>query len=184
MRIFGRDIGEGEGRGEMEAKTDLLLGILQSQEAERWPKQETCNAVARRWAYPCCHIQELDESAYATLIPCHFKDPYIFKQGERRKTDTPGHVLLALLPDLDIEQDERMHPSLPILLDTVIEGVRLPGVGEEDEGDGLAKVVELKAAGAHSVHDGGIVDDGGRNGELTRAEEEVGVGCSAVKEID
>ena len=33
-----------------------------------------------------------------------------------------------------------------------------PPTCEEDDGHGLTKAVELQAAGAHGVHDGGVVD--------------------------
>lgn len=71
----------------------------------------------------------------------------------------PSHILLTLLPNLNIQQHKRMHPPLPILLHPIIETIRLPSVGEEDKGDGLAEVIELETAGAHGVHDGGVVDD-------------------------
>lgn len=76
-----------------------------------------------------------------------------------------------------------MHTHLPILLDTVVETVGLPCLGEEDERDGLTKVVELKSAGTHSVHDGGVVDDLGGDVECSGAEEKVGVGRRSTEDI-
>lgn len=88
----------------------------------------------------------------------------------------PGHVLLTLLPDLDVDEDERVQTHLPVLLDAVVEGARPPGVGEEHERDRLAKVVELEAGRTAGVEDGSVVDDLRRDFERACAEEEVGVG--------
>lgn len=87
----------------------------------------------------------------------------------------PGHVLLALLPNLNVDEDERVQTHLPILLDAVVEGARPPGVGEEHERDRLAKVVELEAGRAAGVEDGSVVNDLRRDLERACAKEEVGV---------
>lgn len=58
---------------------------------------------------------------------------------------SPRHVLLALLPDLDIKQDRRVHPDPEVLLETVIPAPRGPGVGVERETERLAKVVQLQS---------------------------------------
>ena len=93
--------------------------------------------------------------------------------------DAPGKVLLALLLDFYIEQDERVHPKIGVLAHAIVEAVWPPGVGEEDEGDGLAKVVQLQATRPDRVHNGRVVYDARRYAERTCAEEDVGVGsCS------
>lgn len=73
-----------------------------------------------------------------------------------------------------------MQPEIAVLLDAIVERVGFPGVGEEDEGDGLAKGVELEAAGADGVHDGCVVDDTHRDAFSAGAEDDVDVGCRAV----
>lgn len=88
----------------------------------------------------------------------------------------PGHVLLALLPNLDVDEDKRVQTHLPVLLDAVVEGARPPGIGEEHERDRLAKVVELEAGRAAGVEDGSVVDDLRRDLERACAKEKVGVG--------
>ena len=57
--------------------------------------------------------------------------------------DGPGEVLFALLFDLDIQENQGVHPEINVLLDAVIETVWLPCLREEDQGDSLTKVVEL-----------------------------------------
>ena len=54
-----------------------------------------------------------------------------------------------------------MEAKINVFLYAIIEAVGLPCFCEEDERDGLAKVVELEATGADCVHDGSIVDDAG-----------------------
>ncbi len=94
---------------------------------------------------------------------------------ERGANNAPGQILLALFLDFDVQQDEGVRPEVGILAHTVVEAVWAPRVGEEDERDGLAKVVQLQAAGAHRVHDGRVVYDARRDAERTSAEEDVGV---------
>lgn len=68
-----------------------------------------------------------------------------------------------------------MQADAAVLRHAVVEAARFPGVGEERHGDRLAEVVELQAGGPDSVHDGGVVDRLGGDGELAGAQEEVGV---------
>jgi hypothetical protein len=67
-----------------------------------------------------------------------------------------GHVLNALLLDLDVEQDKRMEANGGVLGDAVVEGRGLPVVEEEDHGHGLAEVVQLQAGGANAGQDAGV----------------------------
>ena len=90
--------------------------------------------------------------------------------------NAPGKVLLALLLDFDIKQYERVHPKISILAHAIVEAVWPPGVGEKDEGDGLAKVVQVQAARSDRVHNGRVVYDARRYAERAGAEEDVGVG--------
>ena len=91
------------------------------------------------------------------------------------RSSSPGKILLALFFDFDVQQDEGVHPEIRVFAHPVVEAVRPPRVGEEDERDGLAKVVQLQAARADRVHDGRVVYDPRRNAERTGAEEDVGV---------
>lgn len=79
----------------------------------------------------------------------------------KQRACRPCEVLFTLLLDLDVKENKGVQAEIGVLLDAVVKAVGLPGVGEEDEGDGLAKVVELEAAGADGVHDGCVVDDAG-----------------------
>jgi hypothetical protein len=97
------------------------------------------------------------------------------QQGGEGKANAPGEILLGLLLDFYIQQDERVHPKVRILAHAVVEAVRPPRVGEEDERDCLAKVVQLQTACADRVHDGCIVYDARWNAESASAEEDVGV---------
>jgi len=56
------------------------------------------------------------------------------------------------------EKAQGVESDAPVLLDLVIEAVRPPVIREEDNGHGLAIVVELEPAAAHGVQNGGIVD--------------------------
>lgn len=75
-----------------------------------------------------------------------------------------------------------MHPEVRVLAHAVVEAVRPPRVGEEDERDGLAEVVQLQTARANRVHDGRVVYDPRRNAERAGAEEDVGV-CRRAKGV-
>jgi len=66
-----------------------------------------------------------------------------------------------------------------IFSDAVIEGSRFPVIEEEDHGDGLTEVVELKAGGADGGQDGGVGDGASGDMEFAGAEDEIGVGCCA-----
>jgi hypothetical protein len=71
-----------------------------------------------------------------------------------------------------------MASDIRILLDAVVERVRLPCLGEEDEGDCLAEIVQLQATCADGVHDRRVVDHACWDVQGTRAEEHVRVrGC-------
>lgn len=96
--------------------------------------------------------------------------------------DAPGHVLLALLADLDVDEDERVQAHLPVLLDAVVERARPPRLGEEDERDRLAKVVQLQAGRAARVEDRRVVDHLRGHLERPRAQEEVRVRRGAVSQ--
>ena len=77
----------------------------------------------------------------------------------KQDADAPGKVFLALFFDFDVQQDERVHPKVSVLAHAIVEAVGSPRVGEEDEGDGLAKVVQLQTARANCVHDRRVVYD-------------------------
>ena len=106
------------------------------------------------------------------------------RSPRERRRSAPGKVLLALFLDFDIQQDERVHPEVRILTDAIVEAVWPPSVGEEDERDGLAKVVQLQTARADRVHDGRVVYDTRRDAERTGAEEDIGVRCRAERVAD
>lgn len=91
------------------------------------------------------------------------------------KKNAPSEILIALFLDFDVQQDERVHPKVRVLAHAVVEAVRPPRVGEEDERDGLAEVVQLQTARADRVHDGRVMYDARRDAERTGAEEDVGV---------
>ena len=72
-----------------------------------------------------------------------------------------------------------MHPKACILAHPVVEAVWPPRVGEKDERNGLAEVVQLQTTRADRVHDGRVVYDARRDAEGAGAEEDVGVcGCA------
>ena len=77
-----------------------------------------------------------------------------------------------------------MHPKIGVLAHAIVEAVWPPGVSEEDEGDGLTKVVQLQAARSDRVHNGRIVYDARRYAERTCAEEDVGVGSRTERITD
>jgi hypothetical protein len=68
-----------------------------------------------------------------------------------------------------------VHSEIGVLFDFVVETGGFPCVGEEDEGYGLSKVVELEAAGAYGVHDGCVVDDSSWDTESSGAEDDISV---------
>jgi hypothetical protein len=72
-----------------------------------------------------------------------------------------------------------VHPKISVLAHTIVEAVGTPCVGEKDEGDGLAKVVQLQAARSDRVHNGRVVYDTRRYAERAGAEQDVRVGSSA-----
>jgi hypothetical protein len=119
--------------------------------------------VVRKSCAPC--------ASFSTVLP-HRRPP---SRAEGKKENAPGEILLGLLFDFYIQQDERVHPEVRILTHAVVEAVRPPRVGEEDERDCLAKVVQLQTASADRVHDGCIVYDARRDTESASAEEDVGV---------
>ena len=84
-----------------------------------------------------------------------------------------------MLFDFDIKQDQRVHAKIGVLAHAIVEAVGPPCVGEKDEGDGLAKVVQLQAARPDRVHNGRVVYDTCRYAECTGAEEDVRVGSGA-----
>jgi hypothetical protein len=57
--------------------------------------------------------------------------------------DPPGHVLLALLPDLDIDKDEGVHPYSQVLFQSIIPALRCPRFGIEYERKCLTEIVHL-----------------------------------------
>ena len=81
--------------------------------------------------------------------------------------------------DFDVQQDERVHAKVRILTHAVVEAVWPPRVGEKDEGNGLAEVVQLQATRADRVHDGCVVYDACRDAKRTGTEEDIGVCCCA-----
>ena len=64
-----------------------------------------------------------------------------------------------------------------VLLHPVVEGSGFPGISEEHHGYRLSVVVELQPGGADGGHDRGVGDAGCGDGELARADGEVGVCC-------
>ena len=95
------------------------------------------------------------------------------------KRNVPGKILLALFLDFDVQQNERVHPKVRILTHTIVEAVWTPRVGEEDERNGLAKVVQLQATRADRVHDGRVVYDACWDAKRAGTEEDIGVCCCA-----
>lgn len=87
----------------------------------------------------------------------------------------PRHILQALLLDLDIQQHQRMQPHIPILLDPIIKARRPPVLRKEHHRHRLPKVVQLQPARANGVHDGCVVDCAEGDGQLARAQQQVGV---------
>lgn len=87
----------------------------------------------------------------------------------------PSHVFLALFPDLDIHQDQRVHPDRQVLLETVIPALWRPRLGVERERERLAEIVHLQTCRAERGEDRGVVDDLGGDGQLTAPEQQVGV---------
>ncbi len=69
-----------------------------------------------------------------------------------------------------------MHPKISVLAHAIVEAVWPPGVGEKDQGDSLAKVVQLQATRSDRVHYGRVMYDACRYTERAGAEEDVGVG--------
>jgi hypothetical protein len=59
-------------------------------------------------------------------------------------SDLPGHVFLALLPNLDVKQDKGVDSDTQVLLQAVIPALRRPSLGIERQTDGLSKVVQLE----------------------------------------
>ncbi len=52
-----------------------------------------------------------------------------------------------------------MQADLLVGLDAVVKAVWAPRVGEEDDGDGLAVIVQLQTAAPDRIHHGRVVDD-------------------------
>lgn len=72
-----------------------------------------------------------------------------------------------------------MHPEVRILTHAVVEAVWFPRVGEEDERNGLAEVVQLQTTRANRVHDRRVMYDACWDAEHAGAEEDIGVCCCA-----
>ena len=58
-----------------------------------------------------------------------------------------GKILLALFLDTDVQQDEGVQREVRMLAPAVVEAVWLTHVGEGDERDGQAEVVQLATDG-------------------------------------
>ena len=56
-----------------------------------------------------------------------------------------------------------MQADLLVGLDAVVKTVWAPRVGEEDDGNGLAIIVQLQTAASDCIHHGRVVDDLNRN---------------------
>ncbi|TFB03672.1 hypothetical protein CCMA1212_004310 [Trichoderma ghanense] len=95
----------------------------------------------------------------------------------------PGHVLQALLLDLDVDEDQCMQPNAAVFLYPVVKRRGLPCFGEEDHGDGLAEVVELEAAGSNARHDGGVGDGPHRDLQLAGSDDEIGMRSRSVVDV-
>lgn len=91
------------------------------------------------------------------------------------KKNVPGKILFTLFFDFDVQQDEGVRPELRILAHAIVEAVWAPRIGEEDERDRLAEVVQLQTARADRVHDGRVVYDARWDAKRPGAEEDVGV---------
>ena len=112
------------------------------------------------------------------ILPLTSSHPTGTEKGEEKK-NAPEEILLGLFFDFNVQEDERVHAKVRILAHAVVEAVGPPRVGEEDERDGLAEVVQLQPARADRVHDGRVVYDARRDAERAGAEEDVGVCCCA-----
>jgi len=55
----------------------------------------------------------------------------------------PREILVTLLFDLDIKQKQRMEPQTSVLFEPIVERVRFPGFGKENERNCLPEVIEL-----------------------------------------
>ena len=84
-----------------------------------------------------------------------------------------NEILLRLLLNLNIQQNQRMHPKPCILRDAIVKAIRLPRLREKDARNGLAEVVQLQSARADGVHDGCVVDDAGGDFFLPGSEDHV-----------
>lgn len=67
------------------------------------------------------------------------------------------------------QQTKGMKSRCLVNFDFVVEAVGSPGATEEGYRDGLAELVQLKAASCHSVHDRGVVDRLHYNASLSRS---------------
>lgn len=73
-----------------------------------------------------------------------------------------------------------METYLLVLLQSIVERRRFPGICKEDHADSLAEVVELKSCSSDRGHYRGIVDALYRDLELPSSKDEVGVGSSSI----
>ena len=96
--------------------------------------------------------------------------------GRLEDLPAPGHVLLALLLHLDVQQAERVLASPEVVCYLLEEAVRFPVVSPEGNGDGLPEVVELQTAAPDCRHDARIVDNGDLHLLLPGPQHEVAVG--------
>ena len=71
---------------------------------------------------------------------------------------SPRQIFLALFLDFNIEQNQGMHTKVDVLLDPVVETIRLPSIREKHERHSLSEIIELQATCTGSVHDRCVVD--------------------------
>lgn len=118
------------------------------------------------------------------LLPRHLRLHHLLRALRRRHEprrlvhDPPARQRLQIrLLHLYIQQYQSMQPKLQVVLDAVVEAVRLPAVGEEDHADRLAEGVQAQARGSHGREDGGVGQRARFDGRvvLAAAQGEVGV---------
>jgi hypothetical protein len=90
-----------------------------------------------------------------------------------RFAHSPCHVLLALLPHLDIQQHQRVHADPQILLQAVIPAPRRPCLGIERQAERLPKAVQLQSGRPERGQNRRIVNDLGGYFECSSSEEKI-----------
>mmetsp|Transcript_46472 Transcript_46472/g.149802 ORF Transcript_46472/g.149802 Transcript_46472/m.149802 type:complete len:333 (-) Transcript_46472:47-1045(-) len=132
------------------------------------------------------HPNRARRRAHARARPCrgyleHLADGLADRHEARRQVDWPAarERRQRRLACLDVDQQQRVQPERRVRLELVKEGGGLPAVGEEGHRDGLAEAVQLDAAAADRVHDGGVVNHPRLHAERLCTREDVAVGGRA-----